>query len=106
DTAVDQRGIDADAFEAAEAEQVRDGLAHLQHRQRLPGDGRHHLRQHRLGRVAPFDGETDGSDSTPYEVADISARLGGSGTEDTKETNDTEDARPHQKTCLTRNSRA
>ena len=34
--AVLERRVDADAFEAAEAEEVRHGLAHLRHRQRLP----------------------------------------------------------------------
>ena len=70
DTAALERRIDANVLEPAEAEQVRDRLADLRHRKRLPDlrfdDGRHR----RLDDVAAFDEKADRSDRFADVVVD------------------------------------
>src|SRR5437868_5445513 len=57
-------------FATAEAEEVRDGFADLEHRQRLSDWRRHRLHQCWIGRVAPFDRELHGGDRLADVVLD------------------------------------
>src|SRR5581483_9142324 len=98
-------GVDANAFETAEAEQVRDALANGGHRQRLTDGGLDHLRQRRVGGLAALDDEMHRAD----RLADVVGDRGG-GRERGQQC--AEAARrnaadpSHQKTRLTRNSSA
>ena len=50
-----ERGVDTHVLEAPEAEQVRDRVAHLRHRQRLADARFEHLEQNGSVEVASFD---------------------------------------------------
>ena len=112
--------IDAHIVEPSEAEEMRDALAHVEHRQRIADARFDHLDERRLRGVAAVEHEPDGGNRLPEVVGDLRARGAAQRTQSTQNAERRAHAteRPcirafciralatHQKVCLTRNSRA
>ena len=75
-TIADQRCVNRDVVEPAKAEQMRDALAHVHHREGLPGPRLDDGQQLRIRRVDPFELQADRRDNLADVVGDVGRRGG------------------------------
>ena len=71
DASVLERRVHPHILEPSQAEEMRDGLPHLRHRERPAGLGFDHLGQRRIGGFAPLDDEPDRGDRLVEKRADV-----------------------------------